>query len=778
MIDPADVYDNEFDNPSLNGENDSEDEIAEASKPRVLTRSLIPTITQGLDASDVLECYTLLRSVPLQGMANSTLHVQKPSLGFRYRPLGGTGTAMLNKPVEITLEYGPQRVGTALDRDATPLAQVQDGSAILTWDNEARVYYTTKIVSERYMSSYYMASMTGTVLEKMLAKAVDFAEQRRKYQPFSVYSPENDKLLKSSSSQDFTNFIWKELAYLGVEIEPILPPPMYEPRLWAKSVTKIIPEGKVGYDAAMFYSQLYQCLTAIASNDYTPYVPTAQPSISKAPSIMPSLAPSLSPSGSVAPSLSPSESAQPSALPSVAVTEEATGASTSLNPTNSMSDENNAAQTPVNTTDSGEEDGATNVDNEDTDGKEDGDEDEDDADDDGDEDDVDGEGGDEDENDVSDLDSGNHTRRRRMDEELEPATSIEDPGNDDFEVIDEDEEDLDIEPSAQPSTSVAPSSFPSLVPTIEPLDIDDESAADAVKKATSAMHEAENAMVTQAAMDGLLSGDGDSMALVITSNCLVDPQYGIASIDEDGNVTSQVYLYRDGSLYWQLDLVYPYFTVEKVKRPLPKPSEISTDGQGGNLIDWTLALLVMAMVLVGIVMIIQQMNTKIFDRMYHLQRWFFNPTEHDYEGDMLVTDSTELGEDGVPIAMGGRRTLATSRYRDSPASKSYSTDDGELDLSGNCDNDDDDNDDIAASTGDVEMQDLSSVPTGLQQVKSAGDSFELLSRSSSDSAEDFASRLLSKNPDMVDLPSLSSTSKVATPVGMSKGRRKSNDLLD
>jgi len=246
----------------------------------------------------------------------------------------------------------------------------------------------------------------------------------------------------------------------------------------------------------------------------------------------------------------------------------------------------------------------------------------------------------------------------------------------------------------------------------------------------------------------------------------VDPQYGIASLDEDGNITAQVYLYRDGSLYWKLNLVEPYFTVEKINRPLPKPPEPSDAGAGGDLVDWTLALIVMSMILVGIVMIIQQMNTKILHRLYHLQRWFFNPTEHDYEGDMLVPDSNELGEDGVPISMGGRRTLATNRYLDLLPSKGNSLGPA----SSNSPGDFDDENDVAASTGDVEMRDLSWV--------SGEDSFDMRSRSSNEESDDIAARILAKNPDMVDLPSLSSTSKVATPVGMQNESRKVNDLLD
>jgi hypothetical protein len=713
---------------SLSNEDDSNGQHSTPStSPRVLAQNIIPTITKGLDASDVLECYALVRSVPLHGMANATVHIQKAALGFRFRPAGGIGTAMIKKPIEITLEYGPQRVGTMLNHDATPLVQVEDTSAFISWDNVGRVYYTTNIVSENYLSSYYMASMTGTVLGKMLGKAVEYSEKRRRYQPFAVYSGDNEKMLKSSSSQDFTSYIWKELANLGVEIAPILSPPIYEARLWASSVDKITPEGQVANDAALFYTKLYQCLTAIATDDYTGFMPTAQPSISASPTLSP-------------------------------------------NPTQPEGGGNQS-------------DGEEALDQGDDD---------------------------------DDVDR-RYQMRRRLEDEEQTTENVDDYLGDDYvdddNHVDGDHQELKSDtdesgaddigghseaPTNTPSFSPAPTT--SMEPTPEPGDPDGdaEKAQQAADEAIKAADEAKNAAETdeenkaadaaqaaadaakkaadssskaaaQAAMNALLSGDGDAMVSIITTNCLANPQYGIATLDEDGNLTSHAYLYRDGSLYWHLDLVPPYFTVEKLNRPLPKAADLSNFGDGGDFVDWTLAFLVLGMILVGIVMIVQQMNIKFFDRLYNFQRWFFNPTNHDYEGDMLVvTDSVGLGEDGVPISMGGRRTLAVSQYRDSPSSR-----DGPK-LSSESSNSSSDHD---HAVGDVELCEFSgsqmmlgrSTDSSISRNGGERSLDSIRSRSSSFDDEDhgpssFSKRLM-RNPDLVDLPNLSSISKVARPVG-------------
>lgn len=780
---------------SLSNDAHNSEQGTRSATPRVLARNIIPTITKGLDASDVLECYALVRSVPLHGMANATLHIQKAALGFRYRPPGGLGTAVAKKPIEITLEYGPQRVGTMLDHDAMPVVQVEDISAFLSWDNVGRVYYTTKIVSDNYLSSYYMASMTGTVLGKMLGKAVDYSENKRRYQPFAVYSGENEKALKSSSSQDFTSYIWKELATLGVEIEPILSPPIYEARLWASAVNKISPEGQVAQDAALFYSRLYECMTAIATNDYSGFMPTSQPSISASPTFSPTQSGSPSQSPNAADLSDSAELPNSDAETTIGesnATESNGNDMETIEPLNGENYDNEAPVDEDNDDDSnrrdqsrrrlgGEEapsenldDTDDNVDDEDEEVYLNADEDEDKVDDfyQGDDfiDDTIEELPDESPDDEIGIDSAAPTSSPSI--SAPPTTSAE-------PTSEQDDPDGDAEKAQQAADEAKKAA--DVAKDAAETDVENkaadaaQAAADAAKKAADATTKA----AAQATADAILSGDGDAMVSVITSNCLTNPQYGIAELNDDGNLTSQAYLYRDGSLYWHLDLVPPYFTIEKVNRPLPKAADLSNGGDGGDFLDWTLAFLVMGMILVGIVMIVQQMNIKLFDRLYFFQRWFFNPTNHDYEGDMLFTDSIEIGEDRVPISMGGRRTLAASRYRDSPSRDSSRHTSDSSESSSEHDN----------ARGDVE---LCEIPGGRKTGRSSGGSCVspngsdpsieyARSRSSSfddDTSSSIPKRLL-KNPNLVDFPSLSSSSKVATPVGLPKdgnGKSKGSDL--
>eukprot|EP00535_Pseudo-nitzschia_heimii_P013555 CAMPEP_0197199070 /NCGR_PEP_ID=MMETSP1423-20130617/33697_1 /TAXON_ID=476441 /ORGANISM="Pseudo-nitzschia heimii, Strain UNC1101" /LENGTH=197 /DNA_ID=CAMNT_0042652921 /DNA_START=597 /DNA_END=1186 /DNA_ORIENTATION=+ len=183
-------------------------------------------------------------------------------------------------PMELTLEYGPARLGPMLSDEATPIVQGNDeASSYLAWDNVGKVYFTQKIVTENYLSSHYMASMTGAVLNKLLTEAVLYTERRKVYQPFAIYS-ENDKiLLRSSSSSDFAWFVWSHLAKVGVEIEPILPPAMYETRLYTKSIEKVFPDQSVTREAATFYQRLYRCMESIATNNYGSFLSSRERSI-------------------------------------------------------------------------------------------------------------------------------------------------------------------------------------------------------------------------------------------------------------------------------------------------------------------------------------------------------------------------------------------------------------------------------------------------------------------------------------------------------------------
>eukprot|EP00980_Cylindrotheca_fusiformis_P006967 scaffold1469_cov119-Cylindrotheca_fusiformis.AAC.11 len=839
-------------NNNNNNNTNAIDQVISPATPRVLSRSIIPTITSGLDASDVLECYALVRKVPLHGIANSTLHIQKAALGFRYRPQGGAGSsaaaAVVRNPVEITLEYGPQRVGGIMD--AMPLVQIEGAgtsAAFLSWDNVGRVYYTTKIVSEHYLSSYYMASMTGTVLGKMLNKAVEYAEQRRRYQPFAVFTAaaggggatgggDNNnnnnnnnnniqRTLKSASSQDFTSYIWKELAGLGVEIEPILSPPIYEARLWTSGVVeKVIPEGQVAQDAAMFYYRLYECMTAIATNDYSEFTPTTQPSISLSPTVQ-------QPTASNAPT---------------------TEISTANN--NNSTDTNSTATTGNNTMTNGDngQDQIDNVNNTkaDSDPMKDDDDDDDDSNrrryqmrrrlEDADDDDDDvvveqytttttpknvsdpgfagGGGGDDASQTTVEGDETAEDDFYRNGDDFVDDPIVEDDDGDGDDDKDGNNTDNDVEtshsemPTSSPSLSTPPTT--SMKPTVQPKvnpDVNAKTAKNAADEANKAADEAKNAAVTdkdntvadaakaaavaaeeaaaattkaaaQAARDAILSGDGDSMVSIITTSCLTNPMYGIADVSEDGNLTAQAYLYRDGSLYWHLELVPPFFTVEKVDRPLPRAADLSNDGNGVEFLDWTLVIIVLGMVLVGFVMIVQQMNIKIHHRLYYFQRWFFNPTKYDYEGDMFVTDTVEAGKDGVPISMGGTRTIATSsaQYRDSPSSSYHSSDSSDSTSS------DHDGGGGGTADGDVDGDglELCEFPSRGRQrghratlSRTGSDPALEFNRSRSSSHEDDASTIpkrLMRNPDLVDLPFLTSSSKVATPVGLAMNGKKAN----
>lgn len=732
-----------------------------STTPRVLTTNLIPSITQDLDASDVLECYALVRSVPLHGIADSSIHIQKAVLAFRFRPKRTAFGTLINKdPVEITLEYGPQRAGADLDHDGIPLVQADAFS--MSWDNVGRVYYTTKIVSEAYLSSYYMASMTGTVLEKILLKAVEYAERKRRYQPFAVFSSEtNEKVLKSSSSQDFTSFIWKQLAILGVEIEPILAPPVHEARLWATALHKIVPDGTVAHDATIFYHKLYNCLTAIATNDYTEFTPTQRPTIS----------------------------ASPTALP-IETTAPTTTAPTTLDSNNSThtDDDDDGDDRRLRKLDQLEDNDDSIKD-----------------------DDYSNDDSIEHEDDVKDNNIKNEDEDDSIIEESNQADDFVQQQDNDEE--DEHDDSAALDPIESNSTSPSPTAFSSQSPTplhtpeptahIDP-DADAEEAQQAAEKAKKAAEEAKNAAQTdaenkaaeaaneaadaaqkaadatskaaaQAAMAGILSGDGAIMSNIIT-NCFTNPQYGIASLEEDGNLTTQAYLYRDGSLYWHLELAPPYFTVDKVDRPLPRVADLSSDGEGGDMVDWTIAFIVLGMLLLGIVVILQQMGYKLFYRMYLLQRWFFNPSKYDYEGDLHdfgdETVSFHFSDNGVPISLGGRRTTSSYTSRDGLLNGSEELDaDRDHSTSSSSDGVDDER------MGDVE---LSQIPThrslsSSSMMRPTSPPYSNLSSPTFDDDSTYSKRIR-KNPDLVDLPNLTSSSKVATPVGVRSPKEGENGL--
>jgi hypothetical protein len=324
----------------------------------------------------------------------------------------------------------------------------------------------------------------------------------------------------------------------------------------------------------------------------------------------------------------------------------------------------------------------------------------------------------------------------------------------------------------------------------------DTKAADAAQAAANAALAAADATsnaVSQAAMDSLLSGDGTLMTSIV-AKCFSDPKYRLSSIDSNGTVTTEFYLFRDSSSYYKLDLASPYLDVVKLNRQLPNAASMISDfGSGGDALDWTLALSLVLLALLMVLLVCQQMGNRWVDSIFKCQRWFFNPRKYDYEGDIVsgVQSGSHFffGKSGIPISMGGRRSSYSPRHGENL--QEVIVDESLFKNGGDEDDDDDDDDDEnelqalsiehnghkrhPSSSLEVEMTNLRT----LDQKQNGRtirnlNSWRTNSNSSSSSSEEdevalehslpIPERLL-RNPDLVELPYLKSKSKVAIPVG-------------
>lgn len=269
--------------------------------------------------------------------------VRKSALAFRYRPRvasvshGSHSTSITldnqkspwdeieqQKYFELTLEFGPQRTGVTKTSESVPLihADMVDGTIgkYVSLENEGRVYHSTRISSE-WTEAYYMASITGVVLEKIIQRAVDFTYKRPRYQPFEVVSiPSQNLLLRSSGSDDFVWEMFRDLAELYVDIDPLLVPPRSRVQFYvadpeededADDVQRVdesnesnnvlnkdtistsssrrkqpnpnVKKVREASQAAAFYEKFFNCAHAIKSGDYSLYLPP--PTV--APTVMP-----------------------------------------------------------------------------------------------------------------------------------------------------------------------------------------------------------------------------------------------------------------------------------------------------------------------------------------------------------------------------------------------------------------------------------------------------------------------------------------------------------
>jgi hypothetical protein len=143
--------------------------------PHVLTCSVIPLLVEGLDASNVLECYYVTRRTVLHGLGNNTITITifKAALGLRHHlqqenTAASSTTRRKIRPLEFTLEYGSMKEPANLQHESLPVVVYQTNvndnhqePVSVSWENEAKVYYSQQISSEEYPTANFLASVSG-----------------------------------------------------------------------------------------------------------------------------------------------------------------------------------------------------------------------------------------------------------------------------------------------------------------------------------------------------------------------------------------------------------------------------------------------------------------------------------------------------------------------------------------------------------------------------------------------------------------------------------------
>jgi hypothetical protein len=834
--------------------------------PQILTRSVVPMLSDGLDAGDILECYTLVRPAQFHNpmMPSASLTIHKVAIGLRYRPWKMTNDMAdeATKIREITLEYGPQRMGASLTQESMPSVQLEKDDdagnnivngtvarSFVTWENEGKVYYTTQIASTGYISAYYMASVTGAVLGKILEKAVDYPMlnanirgRPRRYQPFVVVDGDDSQgepspgvgndlerkvLLRSSSSTDFMHYMWATMAELGVNMHPILAPPTYEVQLVAKGVEKVKvgPPDWATQPAATFYELLFQCIEAKVTGDYSKYVkPTPSPTVGTAPSLAPSM-------GSEAPSAASvdSNSSIPEALPNYFEDAENADGDQGGRKRVLLADfqgglEFREAHSPLNARRSIEglhlDDNVTLAHNDSI-------------------------------VDANDISSGGLA---------DLVETVESANQSDFLLNLTQRSANDTlgnttirSPQPTPPTMAPSVNFtfvPSTAPSVYKVnkmdtksEVDqaqeaadqakqaaaeakdaaktdvDSKAADAAQVAAQAAQKAADATssaAAQAAIQALHSGDGSTMLSVI-SPCFSDPQFGIA-VKVNDSVISHAYLYIDGSTYYKVNLAYPFMQVVPVEHRIPQPRDFGGPGSGLDFVDWALAWLLLLMTIFGVLLLVQQVfggYVRLVEPLFNFQIWFFNPLRfEDIKGTLEEERKLSqagngqgraytFGLDVIPVSMGGHRILpvkfpttsifARTSKRDQRDDEYYKE---RTPLTESSDHQE--GSEPGADLQEIEMTeatDLSSIrrnpPFVRYTSRGSDDSGELAPSPYHDNSDDGINsgvlvgniELLEndhriqengvptrfrRDPDLVELPNLKSSSKVAIPVGVKR----------
>lgn len=683
--------------------------------PQILTRNTILPSLSTLDAGDVIECYALVRKSKLDTVGTMNMNynglgeinnlvVSKSAIAFRYKPKSSSPDVVMKSPFELTLEYGPQRVGATQSFEAMPSVNGHargldpnsgdysgDGKYV-TWENHAKVYYTLSISDEEWENAYFMAPITGAVLSKIMSDYIlEYPIRHPRYQPFTIIEKETDKtIVKSSNSADFIWNIFKALADMYVDIQPIVTPKRYAVQIYVQNKERDFEnigsqilintnEGssgttntiRVANAAAQFYDKLFSCMGAIQTGDYRAFEKTQAPSAypSSSPSEIPSASPTDAPSASLtdAPTVSPS--AQPTAMDTVSETSSPTILSTiSSTDTNSSTKNETDASVPdeysddkVDDNGKAKENSPKNVEGKTEKNSDTTDEivtpvpDEDN-----------GRARKKKENGNSEG-SGNKDRERTTRKAKlfnkkaalvrEFSESEELGEDDDYYNDNENHEDdgsvekakdteinyvLDAEFAAQEAKEAATAAKNAAESNEDnKAAIAAGQAAEAAEKAAHATSEA----AALAAIDSIYSGDGDMMTSIL-STCFTERKYNIRHDEVVDNeivsTSTDAYVYIDGSHYYRLNLTAPYMSVVTMNNPLPTTINLS-EGKG-DFIDISLAFCIIGGFFFGMFVMLHHIRLLNYDSRMKFE-WFFHPTKYGQGGHKrldALTDDIEI----------------------------------------------------------------------------------------------------------------------------------------
>lgn len=816
--------------------------ITISTMPQVLTRAVIPTLAvTALDASDVLELYYLTR--PTVFHAFPTIEVTKAALGLRYRPSqqqqqqdAATASASAmgnnnNKPLELTLEYGAARAGADLNHESLPRVVVDDNdnnqgeATSVSWDNEAKIYYTERIHPGVYTTANYLASLSGTVLEKFLQSAVDWMEgttssvshgsrRHRRYQPLGVAlalessatddtgnnnrkadDENNEKidtqttpqqrqqqiLLRSSSDVDFLQQLYRVLADLGVQLQPVILPVQTHIRLHAAadiadgsgsggSAKKkaAIQKVAVGVDVpphvpAAFYQQLYDCVQSIARANYTTTASTTT-----------ATAGSNNNNNSNTTTSNNDEDRPPRRL--LPPDPEGDVETKTASPTTTAVETSTIAPSTTSSSSMGS-------------------------------------GG------VDDGDEGDEsTEDAPNDDDSSTTTGTAPTDDDDTTVPDHTAQAAEAAAHAQEAASAANEADNS------------HDAQAAAQKAATAAQEAASVTAQQAAhmaQQALQSGDAGQVAQTIGRLCFAPPPPppqqqptggGNTSLPAPNAATNNnvtAYIYWDGAFYYRVDLVPPYISIVTEPQVMPHPPVAGISRE--DFVDWAIFALMALIAAAGFVLLLQQIcGLRIVPQLYRYQRWFFQPRhcslDDDDEEDTYYNKGGggggathqnrgggkpfSFGADAIPLSMGGRRMATVFSNRDdarffeqaehwlkgramtstTPRRQNSSADGGGGGSNSVSSIQDDEYDnEFEEFLGSAGGGDLELVPPSSSQFPSSnsfvgrfhdGNDEDAVSEHSS-TLDGTPSHRLFRDPNLVDLPDLKSRSKVAVPVSIS-----------